>query len=149
MKINKTLLIQTIFLLSSVICLAVFLTHFSLVRFGIYSDGLGYFAPLRSLIFDKDLIVTNEYEYFASTSSYFGGGIRWTDPIPVHSKYTIGMGLALSPFFILGHLCTLVLNFFGQDIPVNGLSWPYELFYCLGSFLFGITGFIICYKGAK
>jgi hypothetical protein len=59
------------------------------------------------------------------------------------------MGLVLSPFFALGHLATLILKTLGLDVVPNGLTWPYELFYCLGSIGLGITGLIICYKGAR
>ena len=129
--------------------LLMFFMHFALVRFGVFSDGLGYYAPLRSAVFDKDLDVTNEYTYYARSASHFGGGIRWTDPIPRYSKYTIGMGLILSPFFIAGHFLAVLLKHMGVNLLTDGLSWPYELLYCLGSILFGIAGLLICYAGAK
>ncbi|MEM8777697.1 MAG: hypothetical protein AAGF26_02250 [Cyanobacteria bacterium P01_G01_bin.49] len=131
------------------ITLTIFLVNFYLVGFGVYGDGIGYYTPLRSLIFDGDLKISNEYEYLSHSASNFGGGIRVDNEIPEYSKYTLGMGLILSPFFAVGHLATLTLNGLGLDISPNGLSWPYELFYCLGSIGLGIAGLIICYQGAR
>lgn len=129
--------------------LAIFLVNFYLVGFGVYGDGIGYYTPLRSLVFDGDLKISNEYEYLSHSASNFGGGVRVDKEIPEYSKYTLGMGLILSPFFALGHFATLMLNGLGVEIAPNGLSWPYELFYCLGSIGLGITGLIICYQGAR
>ncbi|MEA5535484.1 hypothetical protein [Crocosphaera sp. XPORK-15E] len=131
------------------ITLTIFLVNFYLVGFGVYGDGIGYYTPLRSLIFDGDLKISNEYEYLSHSASNFGGGVRVDKEIPEYSKYTLGLGLVLSPFFALGHFATLILNAFGVDVTLNGLSWPYELFYCLGSIGLGITGLVICYKGAR
>ncbi|MGK7942786.1 MAG: hypothetical protein AB4062_22030 [Crocosphaera sp.] len=131
------------------ITLTIFLVNFYLVGFGVYGDGIGYYTPLRSLIFDGDLRISNEYEYLSQSASNFGGGVRVDKEIPEYSKYTLGLGLVLSPFFALGHLGAVILNVLGVEVALNGLSWPYELFYCLGSIGLGIVGLIICYQGAR
>ena len=141
--------VKRLFLLGIAINLAIFLLNFILVGFGVYGDGIGYYTPLRSLIFDGDLRIANEYEYLSHSASNFGGGVRVDKGIPQYSKYTLGMGLVLSPFFALGHLMTLLLNALGMEITPNGLTWPYELFYCLGSIGLGIAGLVICYKAAR
>ncbi len=129
--------------------LGIFLLNFALVGFGVYGDGIGYYTPLRSLIFDGDLRIYNEYEYLSHSASNFGGGVRVDKAIPEYSKYTLGLGLVLSPFFALGHFATLILNALGMEIEANGLTWSYELFYCLGSIILGISGLVICYKAAR
>ncbi|MDP8219408.1 MAG: hypothetical protein P9M03_11860 [Candidatus Theseobacter exili] len=146
---NQEFWIKLIFFIAALITLLVFIGHFSLVRFGVFSDGLGYYAPLRSLFFDGNLNVSDEYTFYSQSASHFGGGIRWTYPIPQYSKYTIGMGLILSPFFIIGHFIAVLLKTIGLNILTNGLTWPYELLYCLGSIFFGLAGLFICYKGAR
>ncbi|MBN1867762.1 hypothetical protein JW916_10760 [Candidatus Sumerlaeota bacterium] len=139
-----------VFGLAAAATLFLFLVHFRMVGFGVYGDGLGYYAPLRSLAFDRDLDVRNEYEYFASTRSRFSGASRWPFPIPRSSKYTIGMGLVLSPFFLLGHLLALLLDSLRvSHVPPDGLSWPYEMFYCLGSAVFGLIGLWASYKACR
>lgn len=134
---------------ATIITIAIFLLNFYLVGFGVFGDGLGYYTPLRSIIFDGDFRISNEYQLLADSASKFGGGLRVNDEIPEYSKYTIGLGLVLAPFYFLGHLFTLTINSFGANIPDNGLSWTYELFYCLGSIFLGIFGLILAYKTAK
>jgi hypothetical protein len=135
--------------ISIAITILIFLINFIFVGFGVFGDGMGYYAPLRSLWFDGDLKVTNEYDFFANSVSKFGGTPRTTDPLPEYSKYTIGLGLILSPFYFLGHLTASGLNILGIDVETNGLSWSYEFFYCLGSVALGITGLIIAYRAAR
>ena len=139
--------VKTIFAMAIAVTVTLFLVNFALVGFGVFGDGMGYYAPLRSLLFDGDLKVFNEYEAFSQTVSRFGGGIRvdLQKPIPEYSKYTLGLGLILAPFFGLGHLFALILQGLGLKVATNGLSWPYELFYCLGSISFAILGFILIY----
>jgi hypothetical protein len=116
---------------------------------GVYSDGIGYYAPLRSIVFDGDLDVSNEYQHFATTVSKFSGEARWPFPIPRYSKYTIGMAVVLSPFFFTGHLAALLLRLAGVPVAANGLSWPYEFFYNIGSVILGLCGMYLSYRAAK
>jgi hypothetical protein len=141
--------VRKLFWAGVVITLAIFLLNFTLIGFGVYGDGIGYYTPLRSLIFDGDLRIYDEYEYLSHSKSNFGGGARVDKAIPQYSKYTLGLGLILSPFFFLGHFATLIANTLGLEINPNGLTWSYELFYCLGSIILGILGLIACYKTAR
>ncbi|MBN1269456.1 MAG: hypothetical protein JXB04_07710, partial [Kiritimatiellae bacterium] len=140
---------QIAFVIALAVTLLAFGVHFGLVGFGVYSDGLGYYAPLRSLVFDHDLRVDDEYAYFAGTASAFGGGARFAGRPPEYSVYPIGMGLVLSPFFGLGHLFTLALRGLEPDMALDGYAWPYEFFYCIGSILFGVAGLMLCYAAMK
>ncbi len=141
--------VKRLFWLGVGLTVGIFLLNFALVGFGVYGDGIGYYTPLRSLVFDGDLKITNEYEFLSRSASNFGGGVRVSGPIPEYSKYTIGLGLILSPFFALGHLTALLLRGIGIQVATNGLSWPYELFYCLGSITLGIAGLVLCYRAAR
>jgi hypothetical protein len=139
-----------VFAVGGVITLALFSTYFYMAGgVGIYSDGIGYYAPLRSLVFDGNLDVSNEYQYFAVSVSRLSGEVRWPFPIPQYSKYTIGMAVVLSPFFFAGHIFTLLLQRLGVPIAANGLSWPYEFFYGTGSAVLGICGMYLSYRAAK
>ncbi|BBA78776.1 hypothetical protein RGRSB_0156 [cyanobacterium endosymbiont of Rhopalodia gibberula] len=141
--------VKKLFWVGVVITLVIFLFNFTLIGFGVYGDGIGYYTPLRSLIFDGDLQIYDEYEYLSYSKSNFSGVARVDKAIPQYSKYTLGLGLMLSPFFALGHLATLIANTLGLEIEPNGLTWSYELFYCLGSITLGILGLIACYKAAR
>ncbi len=131
------------------ITLSIFLLNFILVGFGVFGDGTGYYAPLRSLLFDGNLKIANEYEFYVNSVSKFGGTVRTTYPLPEYSKFTIGLGLILSPFLLLGHITALILRALGFSLEANGLSWPYELFYCLGSLGLGIAGLGLTYQAAR
>lgn len=141
--------VKRAFWLGAMATLLVFLVNFYLVGFGVYGDGIGYYTPLRSLLFDGNLKVADEYEILSQSASKFGGGIRVSGPIPEYSKYTIGLGLVLSPFFLLGHGAAVALRSLGVSVEANGLSWPYELAYCLGSLGLGLAGLRLCYRGAR
>ena len=91
-KINKVW-IKRLFFLGTAITLLIFALNFYLVGFGVYGDGIGYYTPLRSLVFDGNLQVADEYEFLSQSASRFGGGIRVTVPIPEYSQYTLGTGL--------------------------------------------------------
>ena len=131
------------------VTLIIFILKFSVTGFGVYGDGLGYYTPLRSLLFDGNLRVDNEYGYYADTAGQFNSSPRVFGPIPEYSKYTLGLGIVLLPFFALGHLFALVLHQFNNSLPVNGMSWPYELFYCLGSVTLGIASLVLSYRFAR
>ena len=142
--------VTVVFAACTLLTLLVAIAHFALVGFGVYGDGLGYYAPLRSILFDHDLVVTNEYEYFATTHSRFGGGSRWPHAIPHYSKYTIGMAVILAPFYLVAHVVVSVLVFLGVlNVEANGLSWPYELFYCVGSISLGVAGLVCTYRACR
>ncbi|MEB3160752.1 MAG: hypothetical protein VKL20_04760, partial [Synechocystis sp.] len=73
------------------VTLAVFLLKFRVTGFGVFGDGLGYYTPLRSLLFDGNLRVDNEYQYYADTADQFRSSPRVFGPIPEYSKYTLGL----------------------------------------------------------
>lgn len=149
-RVSASAVPEAIFAAACVVTLAIFWVYFFMAgRVGIYSDGIGYYAPLRSLVFDGNLDVSNEYQYFATTVSRFSGEARWPSPIPQYSKYTIGMAVVLSPFFFTGHLAALILHGLGIPTATDGLSWPYEFFYSTGSLLLGLCGMCLSYRAAK
>jgi len=141
--------LKWIFVGAIIATLAVFLLKFTVTGFGVFGDGLGYYTPLRSLLFDGNLRVDNEYQYYADTAAQFNSSPRVFGPIPEYSKYTLGLGIVLLPFFALGHLFALILHQFNGSIAVNGFSWPYELSYCLGSIVLGIASLVLSYQFAR
>jgi hypothetical protein len=141
--------IRTWFWWASAITVALFLLKFSVTGFGVYGDGLGYYTPLRSLLFDGDLRVDDEYRYYAESAEAFGAGARVFGEVPPFSKYTLGLGVVLLPFFAWGHLLALGLRGLGLPVALNGLTWPYELGYCLGSVLLGVASLVLSYRIAR
>ncbi len=142
--------VTVVFTACALLTVSVAIAHFAVIGFGVYGDGLGYFAPLRSLVFDHDLDVTNEYQYFAETYSRFSGDSRWPHDIPRYSKYTIGMAVVLAPFYGFAHVVVSVLAWGGvSGVAPDGLSWPYELFFCLGSVSIGLAGLVTVYRACR
>lgn len=140
--------IKRLFWVGVALTLGVFLLKFAVTGFGVFGDGLGYYTPLRSLGFDGNLRVDNEYRYYAETAVHFRGASRVPGPIPEFSKYTLGLGIVLLPFFLLGHGLALLLNQLGVPVEANGMTWPYELLYCLGSLSLGIGALVLAYRVA-
>ncbi len=128
-------------LAASLASAAIFAASFAKTGFGVFGDGVGYYAPLRSLLFDHDLAVADEVARFAPQ--------RWPHPVPAHSKFPIGLSLVLAPFFVAGHVLASVLALAGVAVTTDGYSWPYELAYCAGSFALGWLGLVAAWRGAR
>lgn len=148
-QLTKDNRLKWYFAMAIAVTVTIFLLKFTVTGFGVYGDGLGYYTPLRSLLFDGNLWVNNEYQYYADTATQFGGSPRVFGPIPEYSKYTLGLGVVLLPFFAIGHFLALIIHQFDGTLPINGLSWPYELTYCLGSIGLGIASLILSYQFAR
>ena len=122
----------------------------------IYSDGVGDYAWVRSVILDTSLDCTDEFEYYVATFQDKYGWEGTTDDLyPVKTstgyqanKYPIGTALLWSPFFIMGHIFTYFVNLFGADLPLDGYSKYYVLFVCFGSALYAFLGLLFSYLTA-
>jgi hypothetical protein len=144
MLINRRLLWT-----AALLTVAIFLFNFYLVGFGVFGDGLGYYLPLRSFLFDGNLHIGDEYLALADSASRSGQGLRVTGNETDYSIYTLGMAIVLAPWYVLGHGLAWGLNPLGWAIALDGLSWPYELMYCLGSVSLGIAGLLLCHRLAQ
>ena len=134
-------LVRRVWLAASLLSASIFVASFAKTGFGVFGDGVGYYAPLRSLVFDHDLVISDEVARFAPA--------RWPHPIPTHSKFPIGLTLLLAPFFVAGHVLAAVLSAAGVAVATDGYSWPYELAYCAGSFALGWLGLVAAWRAAR
>ena len=112
-------------------------------RWIIGSDGLGYYAHIRSLVIDHDLQYGNEFRDFNPFHHAVQDFQKPTRTGHVANKYPIGPALLWAPFFIAAHLLTISLNLFGCHFPVDGYSLFYQLFIGFGTTFYGILG--LCY----
>jgi hypothetical protein len=128
-------------LVASAFTALLFAASFAKTGFGVFGDGVGYYAPLRSLVFDHDLVIADEVTHFAPE--------RWPHPIPTHGKYPIGLAVVLAPFFALGHGLTVVLRALGAEVTADGYAWPDELGFCAGSAFLGWLGLVATLKAAR
>lgn len=97
-------------------------------------DDSYYYSYAPSLILDKDLDLTNQYQLSGLPAEIFA--LR-TPTGALKNEFPLGCALYWMPFFLLGHGLTLLLNAFGSVIPTDGYSQIYlnavifgNIFYC-------------------
>jgi tetratricopeptide (TPR) repeat protein len=101
-------------------------------------DDTGYYAFLRSVFFDGDLDFFNELHY-AHSEKFMPTGY-------VFNNWQMGQALMFLPFFIIGHLLTLLYQGLGYPISVGGYSAPYYISTAVASVTFLFAGLILVYK---
>lgn len=117
------------------------------------SDGVGYYAYLRSLLFDHDLDFSNEYTYFASIlpeesqplTTAFLYGPR-TAKGYLHNHWPIGPTILWCPFVLAGHIIAKLAGFLGMPIVLDGYSLPYQLGVAIGSAVYALAGLVLIYR---
>ena len=107
------------------------------------SDGFYYFAHLRSLWFDGDQDLTNDYRLLG-----MGDKVHLFTPTvtgAAQSAWTIGPAIVWSPFFAVGDRVASMLHASGRDVAVDGTSYPYRQSVCVAGLCWGLTGLFFCY----
>ena len=99
------------------------------------ADTFGYFSYLHSIVFDRDLVLANEYAIFGVK----GPGL--TEAGVSHSFYAIGPAVSWLPFYLGTHaVLTVAKPLVELPWPADGLSAPYQYAARWGTafwFLFG------------
>ncbi|MBE7415892.1 MAG: hypothetical protein HS130_11995 [Deltaproteobacteria bacterium] len=107
------------------------------------SDDGHYFSYVRSAVVDRDMDLLNEYERLGITD------FRLTPAGLPANKYSIGLPLAVFPFYILTHMGIVALNALGFAFDSSGYSIPYQLSFSLGSIFYGYLGLLVSYRLAR
>ncbi|MBN2809043.1 MAG: glycosyltransferase family 39 protein [Deltaproteobacteria bacterium] len=110
------------------------------------SDGLGYYAHIRSLIIDHDLDYENEFRDFNPFGHSVQNFRQRTRTGYVANKYPIGPALLWAPFFIAAHVLTIGINHLGFNLQTNGYSFLYQLFTGAGTTFYGVLGLYFIFK---
>jgi hypothetical protein len=107
------------------------------------SDGFYYFAHLRSLWFDGDQDLTNDYRLLGLGDKHH----LFTPTVTgaAQSAWTIGPAIVWSPFFAVGDRVASMLHASGRDVAVDGTSYPYRQSVCVAGLCWGLTGLFFCY----
>jgi len=113
------------------------------------SDGLSYYAPLRSLAIDGDLHLANEFRDYNPFGHQVYDPTSRTPTGHVPNKYPIGCALLWSPFFLLAHWITLIANASGSHLSPDGYSRIYELMIGFGTLFYGCLGLLFLRKLCK
>ena len=102
-------------------------------------DVFGYYLylPLQFIYNDLGLknisIVNSIIEKYNNTATFYQG-VQMPEGNYV-MKYSAGMAVLYSPFFALGHLFAIILNY-----PCDGFSLPYQYSIFIGSIFYSIIG---------
>lgn len=131
---------------SAFVCLLIFVATIPLPRVDnhlVGSDGIKYYAILRSLVQDQDFDFANDFALFNTTGPIVAETGKTANP------FAIGTALLWLPFFLMAHALSLILNTLGLNLPTNGVSYLYESFVLIGSILYASTGFILIYQTAR
>jgi hypothetical protein len=113
----------------------------------IQSDGFFYFAYLRSLAFDHDVDLTNDYQMIGVGADRAMGSP--TETGYAHTAWSIGPAVLWSPFFAVGHGVAHVLLAANVPMNVDGTSFPYRQSVCVGSLFYALLGLWFCYRLAS
>jgi hypothetical protein len=101
------------------------------------SDGIFYYAPLRSLVVDFDLDFENEYRVLGAAPGYFQRTA--TSRLPNH--YSIGPALLWLPAYLVAHL----LGLLGLYRP-TGFGYPYFTAVATATAVGGFAGVLFVFR---
>ena len=111
------------------------------------SDGFYYFAHLRSLWFDGDDDLANDYRLLG-----LGDKTHLFTPTPTghaQSAWSVGPSLAWAPFFAVGDRIARALAARGHAVATDGTSYPYRQAVCVAGLFWGLVGLFFCYRLAR
>ena len=106
----------------------------------IASDGIFYYAPLRSIVIDRDLDFENEYRILGAQPGYFNPTI--TGRLP--NNFSIGPALLWTPAFLVAHGVAKL----GLYRP-TGFGYPYFTLVATMTVLYGFCGVVWTYRLAR
>jgi hypothetical protein len=101
------------------------------------SDGLRYFATLRSLVFDRDVDMTNDYRLLGVTIED-----RTPRGLPAN-PFPVGPALLWLPFYLVACALAKGLASVGVPIVLDGVGFVYEAPVCLASAFAAGVAFLV------
>jgi hypothetical protein len=114
------------------------------------ADEIEYFSYLRSLVFDHDVELGNEYQHFYERDPIGLQGFKATfldlrEPATgAHINFApVGSAILWAPSYLVAHACVSVARGFGASVAADGYSRPYVAATCLASALLGFLGLLL------
>jgi hypothetical protein len=111
------------------------------------SDGFYYYAYLRSLAFDGDVNLLNDYRLLGL--GHLPHLFEPTATGHAPSVATIGPAIIWSPFFAAGHAVARFVHARDERVAVDGTSYPYRQAVCIAGLVYGLLGLWFCYRLAS
>jgi hypothetical protein len=129
------------------------------------SDGIGHYAYLRTVMFDHDLEMANEFDHYSGVFHDYGPAtLEQIETSPVHpvntnpiidsptrtptgltwNPWPVGSSLLWAPFVLATWPIVEGLRAAGLAIPNDGYSLPYALAVAIGTVVYGVLGLLLC-----
>jgi len=110
------------------------------LQFGarLQSDAFYYYAYLRSITFDRDVSLANDYRMLG-----LGDKPHLFEPTITgyaHSAWTVGPAIVWSPFFATGHIVASQLAAQGREVATDGSSYPYRQSIVIAGLVYALLG---------
>ena len=102
------------------------------------SDGFYYFAYLRSMAFDRDVELSNDYRLLGLGDK--AHLFQLTPTKHAQSAWTVGPAILWAPFFAAGHLVARDLGQRDPNVTATGISFPYRQAVCIAGLFYGLLG---------
>ncbi|MFO7678978.1 MAG: glycosyltransferase family 39 protein [Chloroflexota bacterium] len=128
------------------ICMFAFLVTIPLPRIDgmlIGSDGIKYYAILRSITLDRDFDFTNDYTLLNEPFKIV------EDTGKPQNPFAVGSALLWLPFFLIAHVLAVGLNALGISTATEGVSYLYQAAALTGTIFYASVGFILIYQTTR
>jgi hypothetical protein len=115
-------------------------------------DAIQYYAYLRSIVFDRDVDFTNDYELLYGPLENGAGNIWLTSRSAVGrptNLMSIGPALLWSPFFLLACAAAALFGPFGGAIPLDGVAPIFPLSVGVAGIVYATLGAYLCSRAAQ
>jgi hypothetical protein len=112
----------------------------------ITSDGIGYYAYVRSVFIDGDLNFTNEFDAQQSPFTHIPTIIPAPRPGYLVNSWSVGPALFWTPFWLVGHGIAWLGKQAGLGWHADGYDPPYVVMIALASALAGLATMLGCFR---
>lgn len=133
--------------------LVLLIVSLPLINPWVRGDGVGYYAFARSLLIQRNLDFTADYQHanegFREARLDSEGNPREifrTTTGHLDNHFTIGPAMLWAPFLLVAHAGVLLARLFGAHVSADGFSLPYLFAMALGTFLCGFFALLISYR---
>ncbi|MBT4349855.1 hypothetical protein HOD19_03740 [bacterium] len=111
-------------------------------------DGFGYYSYARSLIFDGNFDLHNEFSLFDELYNH-NTTVGWqTDTGKTGNPFAIGSAILWSPFILLAKFISTIWHF-EDPYAISGYNLPFQIAIALGTWFYFLFGIALIFKTLK
>ena len=112
-------------------------------------DALGYYAWLRSAVFDGDIDFANDYRLLTDDLAEDSFDLTTLSTGYVPNRWPFGVALLWAPFLLVAGIGVALLNLVGAQVPFDGLALPFKLSAGVAGIAYATIGAWLCYDLAR